>query len=582
MAIKEYLRLYYRFLLLCKPWWRYGVWAGVITLIIAGLQLPMPFLTKYAIDNIFPRKDFSMLNLVVIGLLILLIINTLSRFLNGLLLFLFRTKAIIYIQKRLFEHMEHLSMKFYNDRRIGELVSRVASDPNTLHGLMAETLLGFLRNLFTFLIGIGALFFLHPKLAFFSLLILPFFVYSLYFFSGRIRKKSKETRERIAHVFSSLFETLYSIPVIKSFCLETERLKKVEERLNAYFRSNLELFKLSAFSGSLASFIGGIAPLLILWLGGREIMTGHLTLGGFVAFNAFLGYLYGPVQTFMGLNTAVQTSFASLKRIFEILETPREDAYYKKRGLGVKKIQGHIKYENVTFSYDGEKPALHNISFEIKPKEKIALVGKTGAGKSTIVNLLLRFYEPQAGNIYIDGVNIKEINAYELRKRIGVVLQNTLVLSGTIKDNIKVGNPKASDDEVMEAVKMAGLYEFIRSLPKGLDTEIGERGVKLSGGERQKIAIARVILKNPDILIFDEATSEMDSTAESEIKRAMEKIWKDRTVIFIAHRLFSLTHAQRIIFLENGRILKIGTHEELYKTIPSYRRLYEEQFKEFE
>ena len=573
----EYLKLFYKFLSFCKPFRRYGVYAAIITLILAFLYIPAPFITKYVIDKIFPTKNLSMLNLVVGVLFIFAILNAFSTFINGMLLFLFRTKVLINIQYKLFEHMEYLNMTFHTDARVGHLTSRLINDTSYLQGLMADTVIGFIRNLLIFFIGVGGLLFLHWKLALISMVFLPFFVYSIYFFSSKIRKKTSETQEKIALVYNVFFETLYLIPLVKAFCLEEKQTSSARNRLDDHFCANQNLAKTSYLSASITSFIGTIGALFILWLGGREVIFGRLSLGSFVAFNTFLSYLYGPVQMIMGINTTVQSSLAALKRVFQIFTIPKEDEGLVGH-INLDRVHGKINFENVTFSYDGSIPVVKNICLTIQPNEKIALVGKSGTGKTTLVNLLLKFYKPQKGNIYLDNTNIKDIKFNELRQKIGIVQQTSLLFSGTIKENIRVGNLKASEADIIEAARIANLYDFVMSLPKGFNTEVGERGVKLSGGERQRLAIARVVLKNPKIFIFDEATSEIDSDSETVIRKALNKILDNKTAIFIAHRLFSVLHADRCVFIENGEIKSVGSHEQLYKNLPSYRKICDEQF----
>jgi len=578
----EQFIIYRRLLFFCRPWWRYVLGASVLTLILAILQLPVPFFLKYAIDVIFPHHDYKLLNIFLLILLILLCIKVLFNYINNLILFLFRSKAICQIQYKLFEHMEYLNMTFYNNKQTGYLVSRLSSDTMNLQGLMADSLLTFTKNMLTFIIGVGALLFLHWKLALLALSIMPFFIYFTHTFSNKIRQYSTKVQEKSALVYNVFFETFYSIPIIKSFCLEQYQATRTRNKLQQSLKAMLNLRKTIILSTSISSFIGGLGPLLILWLGGQEIMNGHLSLGSFIAFNSFLGYLYSPVQNIIGLNTSIQTSLASLKRIFEIFDTPKENVYLSnfKNPLELNTDIKSIVFKNVNFSYNGNKPVLSNISFAIQKNEKIAFVGKSGAGKTTLINLLLKFYLPQEGSIYINDVDIRKIELKSLRKQIGVVLQNPYIFSGSIKDNIVIGKPSASTSEIVEAVKIANLYDYIMSLPDRFNTQVGERGIKLSAGEQQRLAIARVILKDPPLIVFDEATCQIDSNVEKLIHESMKKILIGKTAIFIAHRLFSLRQADKIIFIEDGKILKIGSHKELLKTLPAYQKLYDEQFKE--
>jgi ABC-type multidrug transport system fused ATPase/permease subunit len=467
-------------------------------------------------------------------------------------------------------------MSFHDNAKVGYLVSRLGSDANQLQNLLADTLLNFFRNVLIFFGGCIALLFINWKLAIMAMLLLPFYAYSVYFFSGKIRYQASELQEKIARAFNTLYESLYNITTIKAFCLEEIRSSKVSKELEDSYKTNYNLTKLSLFSSVVTSILGSIGSLVVLWYGGSEIIANHLTLGGFVAFNAYLGYLYGPVLNIVSMNQGIQTSLASLKRVFSIFDMPTENSPILLH-RNVSHVNGEIVYNNVSFSYDGNKFILRNISFKIKNGEKIAIVGKSGSGKSTLIKLLIRFYSPQSGDILIDEVNINNMPIEKVRRIIGVVLQDPMIFSGTIGDNIRIGKPDANKEELVSAAKIANLYEFILSLPKKFETEVGDRGVKLSGGERQRLAIARVVLKKPSIIVFDEATSEIDSDSEKLVHNAMEQILEKRTVIFIAHRLFSVMHADKILLMEDGEIHGYDCHEELYKKRMTYRKLCDEQ-----
>lgn len=567
-----------RFLAYLRPWWKYGLLAGGLMLITVLLQLPLPLLTRHVIDHVFPQGDLRLLTWIVIGLGVFMLVRLTSGFFSGLLLAIFREHVLLRVQLRLFEHIEHLSLSFHNDMKVGYLMSRIGNDASNLQGLLADTLLSFIRNTLTFCVGVGILFFLHWKLALVSLAVLPCFIYSILFFSGRLRRKSGEMQENIAQVYDVLGESLSGISVVKSFCAEKIQAINVFRRLRASLHTNIQYTVLGSASAAATAFLGGIGPLIVLWYGGREVITGALSLGTLIAFNAFLGYLYGPVRGLMGLNTNIQTSLASLRRVFELLDLPRE-------GLNVTtpskltKVKGSVSFQNITFSYNGNEPVLKQVSFKVEPGEKVALIGRSGAGKTTLVNLIPRFYEPKEGEICIDGTNIKEVELRDLRSHIGIVPQDTFIFAGSIKKNIQYGRIDASDKAITAAAKAANAYDFIANLPANYDTEVGERGVKLSGGERQRIAIARAMLKNPEILILDEATSEVDSESERLIQTALDRLMMGRTTFVIAHRMSTILNADKIFVIDKGKIMGGGKHEELFETLPLYRKLYEEQFE---
>ncbi|TET47164.1 ABC transporter ATP-binding protein [candidate division TA06 bacterium] len=574
----ENLRQLRRFLPYLRPWWKYGLLAGGLMLITVLLQLPLPLLTRYVIDYVFPQGNLRLLTWIIIGLSIFMLVRLTSGFFSGILLAIFREHVLLRVQLRLFEHIEHLSLSFHDDMKVGYLISRIGNDASNLQGLLADTLLGFIRNTLTFCVGVGILFFLHWKLALVSLAVLPCFIYSILFFSGRLRRKSGEMQENIARVYDVLGESLSGISVVKSFGAEKTQAISLLRRLKASLRSNIQYTVLGSASAAATAFLGGIGPLIVLWYGGREVITGALSLGTLIAFNAFLGYLYGPVRGLMGLNTNIQTSLASLRRVFELFDLPREEVSFATPSK-LTEVAGSVSFQNITFSYDGNEPVLKQVSLKVEPGEKVALIGRSGAGKTSLVNLIPRFYEPKEGEIYIDGTNIKKVELRDLRSHIGIVPQDTFIFAGSIKKNIQYGRTDASDEEITAAAKAANAYDFIAKLPANYDTEVGERGVKLSGGERQRIAIARAMLKNPRILILDEATSEVDSESERLIQAALDKLMKDRTTFVIAHRLSTILNADKIFVIDKGKIMGGGKHEELYETLPLYRKLYREQFE---
>jgi len=353
-------------------------------------------------------------------------------------------------------------------------------------------------------------------------------------------------------------------------------VQKAQGRLSGVFRMNYDLTKTSIISGSISGFIGGLGSLAILWYSGMEIIANRLTLGSYFAFTAFLGYLYNPIQTLISINAIVQRGIISLPRIFEILHT-RTEYDVGERIVNLNGQINNISYENVVFSYDGSKPILKGITFTINAKDKVAIIGKSGAGKTTLINLLLKFYKPISGEILVNNININKVDTKELRQKISVVFQTPFIFSGTIADNIRIGNVNANKEEILQAAKVADIYDFILSLPQGLETEVGERGVRLSGGEKQRLAIARALLKKPYILILDEATSELDVETEKKIFDSLYEAFKNIIIIVITHRLHNIVKADKIIYLEKSSIAGIGTHNTLYITMPAYRNLFNNQ-----
>ena len=382
---------------------------------------------------------------------------------------------------------------------------------------------------------------------------------------------SYELRENFADINKDLQELLSGLTVIKAFTGEVYGSLKLIRSLKRGIKKSVKLDIISTLFSLLSSFISSIAPLILIWYGSGEIMRGHLTLGGLMAFSSFIGYLFDPTESFMGINLTIQKSLASAERIFEIMDKTEEAK--EKGSIDLELPLGNIKFENVSFSYDKEN-ILEDISFEIKSGENVAFVGETGVGKSTIAALLLGFYDPDEGTIYINDIDTKKLKLSSIRKNIAYVSQDIFLFSDTIRENIRFGRRGASDNEVEKAARSAGIHDFIEKLPDGYDTKTGERGLKLSGGERQRISIARAILKNAPILLLDEATSNLDRKTERRIIEAIKRVSKYKILITIAHRLSTIKDADRIFVLNNGRIIASGRHNELMRESEIYRKLY--------
>jgi len=546
-----------RFLRFLRPYWYKGLFAFLFMLLSVCLQLPMPFLTKFLIDNVIGTKSFRLLNIIGFVLIGVLFLQAFSIFIQRYLLSTFRGKVVFDLRMALFNHTERLRVSFFHNTETGYLMSRLNDDVNSIQGLLADTIVSFIQNILTFIVGICATLYLHPKLAIISFLILPFYALSIWVFNKRIRRMSYEVRESFAKVNKDLQELLSGIMVIKAFTGERYGSLRFIRSLKEGIRKSVRFDILGTIFSITSIIISSAGPIVLIWYGCSEIMRGRLSVGGLIAFNSFLRYLFGPTQALMDINLSIQSSLVSVRRIFEILDKEVEES---DKGIELKDVKGEIEFKDVSFSYN-DKPVLRNISFKVEPCEKIGIVGETGVGKSTIASLLLRFYEPLRGRIMIDGIDIREIKIGSLRGNIGYVSQDIFLFSDTIRENIRFGRRDAGDEEIEEAVRIAGLDRLIKRLPKGYDTEIGERGVRLSGGERQRIALARAILKDPKILILDEATSNLDRKTEGMILRRMKEISNDKTLIIIAHRLSTIRDVDRVIRLEKGRIVYSGKNK---------------------
>ncbi|MEO0128352.1 MAG: ABC transporter ATP-binding protein [candidate division WOR-3 bacterium] len=565
---------FWRFIKFLVPYWRKGLFAFIFMLLSVGLQLPMPFLTRFLIDKVIVLKSFQLLNIIGLVLIGVLFIYAVSTFLQIFLLTTFRGRVLFDIRLKLFEHIQKLSLTFFHKEETGYLMSRLSDDVNAVQGLLADTLVSAGQNILTFIAGVGCTLYIHPKLALICFLILPFYLLSLMVFNKRIRNMSYEVRERYALLNKDLQELLSGVSVIKAFTGEKRATIKMVKKISEAIRKEVRLDITATIASISSALISAAGPIVLIWYGCAEIMRGNLTVGSLIAFNSFIGYLFGPTRNLYNLNLNVQRSLAAVERIFEMLDlAPEKDG---KKEIEIK--EGRVIFENVSFSYNGAEEVLKDISFEVNPGEIVAIVGRSGVGKTTLVSLLPRFFEPERGRILIDGEDIKDVRLKSLRGQIGICSQDVFLFSDTIKENIRFGNPEAKDGTIENAARLAYADEFIKNLPQGYETKVGERGVNLSGGERQRIAIARALIKNPKILILDEATSQLDSESEKAIQEALKNLLENRTTFIITHRLSTIRNADKILVLDEGKIASIGRHEELYSTCAVYRHLYDEQF----
>ncbi len=565
-------KIIFRFLTFLRPYWLKGLFAFLFMLFAVGLQLPMPFLTKYLIDKVLVMKSFRILNIIGFVLIGVLLLRIISIYLERYFLATFRGRVMFDLRMAIFNHTERLRLSFFHNKETGYLMSRLSGDVGSVQGLLADTIVSFLQNILMFIAGVAATIYIHPKLAFISFSILPFYALSVWIFNKRIRDMSYELRENFAQMNKDLQELLSGITVIKAFTGEIYGSLRLMRSVKKGIKKSVKLDILSTLFSLLSALISSTGPLILIWYGCGEIMRGNLTIGGLMAFSSFLSYLFGPTESLMGINLTIQRSLASVERIFEIFDTTKETC--EDGELELKEIKGGIKFDNISFSYD-KKAVLKDISFDINPGERIAFVGETGVGKSTIASLLLRFYEPNSGKIYINGLNIKDIKLESLRKNIGYVSQDVFLFSDTIRENIRFGKRGAKDSEIETAAKLAGIHNFIDNLPEGYDTKVGERGVKLSGGQRQRMAIARAVLKDAPILLLDEATSNLDRNTERNIIKSIEKLSLNKTLIIIAHRLSTIRSVDKIIVLDKGKIVDSGKHKELIEESDIYKKLYQ-------
>ncbi len=570
-----------RILSYLRPYWWMEVGMFVCMGIGVALTLVDPLVIKVLIDNVIVERNIGLLNVVMLALLGVYVIRSLFTIITAYLFNFVGQRILFDIRNQLFQHLERLHMGFYHRTKVGEVVSRVNSDVESLQGIVTTTFVSLITDLLTVIAILAVVLFLDWKLTLVSLSIFPIFAVSIAYFGRRIRRKSREVREKVADILHFFQETISGMKLVQSFVGEKyearRHLRKGKELIN--LRINLGMF--GALANSSAGFFVALGPALVLWYGGYRAMEGALTIGGLVAFYTFIGKLFNPVFRLAQLNVTVQTALASIDRIFEFLDIEPEirDA---PEAVSLADVNGEVSFRNVGFSYKPGEPILHDVSFDVRKGQDVAIVGPSGVGKTTIINLVCRFYDPTSGFITLDGRDIRDIKVTHLRRQIGIVSQETFLFNTSIGDNLRYGNRRATDDEISEATRKARIHDFIESLPEGYGTLVGDRGVRLSGGERQRIAIARAILKDPKILILDEATSSLDSQSEKMIQRALEPLMRDRTTITIAHRLSTVVNADTILVLNDGRIIERGTHEELLELGGLYKTLWVEQVRKKE
>ncbi|HGZ4249897.1 TPA: SAV1866 family putative multidrug efflux ABC transporter [Staphylococcus aureus] len=570
-----------RYLQFVKPY-KYRIFATIIVGIIKfGIPMLIPLLIKYAIDGVInnhalttDEKVHHLTIAIGIALFIFVIVRPPIEFIRQYLAQWTSNKILYDIRKKLYNHLQALSARFYANNQVGQVISRVINDVEQTKDFILTGLMNIWLDCITIIIALSIMFFLDVKLTLAALFIFPFYILTVYVFFGRLRKLTRERSQALAEVQGFLHERVQGISVVKSFAIEDNEAKNFDKKNTNFLTRALKHTRWNAYSFAAINTVTDIGPIIVIGVGAYLAISGSITVGTLAAFVGYLELLFGPLRRLVASFTTLTQSFASMDRVFQLID---ED-YDIKNGVGAQPIeikQGRIDIDHVSFQYnDNEAPILKDINLSIEKGETVAFVGMSGGGKSTLINLIPRFYDVTSGQILIDGHNIKDFLTGSLRNQIGLVQQDNILFSDTVKENILLGRPTATDEEVIEAAKMANAHDFIMNLPQGYDTEVGERGVKLSGGQKQRLSIARIFLNNPPILILDEATSALDLESESIIQEALDVLSKDRTTLIVAHRLSTITHADKIVVIENGHIVETGTHRELIAKQGAYEHLY--------
>jgi subfamily B ATP-binding cassette protein MsbA len=537
------------------------------------------YMVKPLLDEIFFNQDRSMLMLVPLAIMAIFLVKGVFYYVYNYLLEKVGQSVIRDLRNKLYIHIQTLPLSFFSKKPTGELISRVISDVTLIQGAVSNVLVGILKDTCQVLFLIGVIFYQDWRMASISMISLPLVIYPIVNFGRRHRKLSRSNQQTTAEVSNILYETITGNRIVKAFCMEKYEIGRFAETLDKLFAIIMRNTRVGAISHPLMEFLGGVGISLVVWYGGSQVLAGKSTPGTFFSFLTALIMIYEPIKGISKINNALQQGIAAAERVFDVLDVDSE-VVEKMDALKLDPVRDKIEFRNVSFRYDSQTVVLKDINLQVKTGEVLALVGSSGGGKSTLVNLLPRFYDVSEGSLTIDNTDIRDVTLKSLRSQIGIVTQQTILFNDTIRNNIAYGSPGATFDQIRTAARAAHALNFIQQLPNGFDTVIGESGARLSGGERQRISIARAILKNAPILILDEATSSLDTESEREVQQAIENLVQSRTTFVIAHRLSTIRNAHRIIVIQDGRIVEEGTHETLLPLGGVYKMLYDMQFQD--
>lgn len=563
-------------------------WLILVTIIIGvikfAIPLTLPLFIKYVVDNILlsslsvDDKTHKLMKAIGLAFFLFVVVRYPIEYYRQYFAQLTTSRVLFDLRNTLYAHLQRLSIRFYQNRKSGEIISRMMNDAEQTKSLVETGLMNIWLDMFTLVLALIIMFNMNVMLTFVSIAILPFYGYAVKKLYKRLRGYSRSRSQAMAEMQGYLNEHVNGIPVVKSFTLERYEQQQFGKRNQTFLERAFALTRWNALTQSIINTLTEIAPLLVLACGGYLVVQKTLTLGEFVAFYGYLDRLYAPLRRLVNSSTELTQASASLERVMELLgEKP--EVTDPADATGLRAVKGDIAFRDVSFRYGREGEwVLRGINLTIPQGHTVALVGMSGGGKSSLVSLLARFYDTQEGDITIDGRSIRSVTQESLRSHIGMVLQDNILFSGSVRENIMLGNPEAAEEQIVAAARKANAHDFIMSLPSGYDTEIGERGVKLSGGQKQRIAISRVFLKDPAILVLDEATSALDLESEHAIQESLAELAQNRTTLIVAHRLSTITHADLIVVVEHGEIVEQGKHDELMAMNGSYARLYNVQY----
>jgi len=542
------------------------------------INLLPPYLYSLAIDTYIKQLDTRGLYLLGVGFVVVYLLIFVTQYVQQYLINWLGSRLELNMRRDLFKHLQRLSLDFYAKREVGSIVSRGTNDVDKITELITSGVANVVADILTLVGIIGIMLWMNWWLSLITFSIIPLMLVFLYLWGRRVRKVYRETRKTIASVSAKMEESVSGMKEIQSYSREGETRQEFRQINRNNMEANVQAGQVMSAFWPAVSVFTAIGNFLVLWFGGGAVMAGTLRIGILFGFMGYLGRFFMPIQDLSSFWNSVQSALAAAERVFDIMDTP-EDISDKTDAVELPRIEGRINYEDMSFRYEDNTPVLTNINLEIIPNTTIALVGPTGVGKTTMINLLYRFYDPKKGAVKVDGYDLRDIKLASLRRQMAVVLQDNFLFSGTVMENIRYGNLDATDDEIIEVAQTVGAHEFIMKLPEGYQTDVRERGSRLSVGQRQLISLSRALLADPRILIMDEATSSIDAYTELIIQQALDRIFKNRTSIIIAHRLSTVRNADMIVVIHEGEIAEKGSHSELIKQDGLYKQLYEMQFK---
>lgn len=572
------MEIFKRLLKLAKPHIPKFLFALLCMLAVGVTTSALAFLVKPALDEIFLKKNADMLKLIPIGIIAIYLIKGACSYGQTVLMNFIGQRVITDLRGELYNHIQRQSLSFFTENPTGMLMSRITNDVRLIQGAVSEAVTSILKDSFTLVGLVFVIFYRDWKLAIIAAFVFPLTIYPIAKFGQKMRKVATRTQVTMGSLTSLLQETISGTRIVKAFGMEEYEGNRFSKENESLFKLYMKAISIKAISSPFMEFLGGLGIAAIVFYGGYQVIEGTSTPGTFFSFLTALIMLYEPVKRLTNVNNTIQQGIAAAIRVFNIIDLTPE-IKNSDTAVDLPKISDKIEIKNVTFRYD-EEPVLRDINLSIRQGEVIAFVGMSGGGKTTLVNLIPRFYDVADGHILIDGKDIRDVTIESLRNQIAIVTQQTILFNDTVRNNIAYGDIRKNDEDIINAAKAANAYNFIMNLPKEFESVIGEQGTRLSGGERQRISIARALLKDAPILILDEATSSLDTESELEVQEALENLMRGRTTFVIAHRLSTISRADRIIVIVDGRIVEEGTHDDLLEKKGEYFKLHNMQFKD--